>query len=196
MLRRMPPSAPDPDRRSERARQAILDASLALIGELGYDNVTIEAIARRAGCGKQTIYRWWPSKGAVVLEAATRSLDPVVAFPDSGNLAADLRTHLKGIVKLIATTDFGAAYRGLIAAGQSDPELLRAISDKVIEPNIEAFGRRITQARERGEIRADADVQVLRDLLYGVIEYRLVHAMPIKPGYVDAVLAIALDGAR
>ena len=93
----MAESTPDAGRRNERARLAILDASLALVGELGYDNVSIEAIARRAGVGKQTIYRWWPSKGAVVLEAATHSLDPVVKFPDTGDVVADLR-RAEGVV--------------------------------------------------------------------------------------------------
>ena len=70
----MPPSTPDPARRNERSRRAILDATVALIGELGYEQVSIEAIAKRAGVGKQTIYRWWPSKGAVALEALDERL--------------------------------------------------------------------------------------------------------------------------
>jgi AcrR family transcriptional regulator len=192
----MPANAPDPGRRNERSRQAILDASMALIGEVGYDHVSIEAIARRAGVGKQTIYRWWPSKGAVVLEAATHSLDPVVVFPDTGDIVADLRTQLKGIVKLIATTGFGAAYRGLVAAGQSDPELLRALFERIIQPNVEAFGQRVGAARERGELRADADLRALRDVLYGFIEYRLLHGMPITPRHIDALLEVTFRGVR
>jgi AcrR family transcriptional regulator len=192
----MPASSPDPGRRNERSRRAILDASISLIGECGYDNVSIEAIARRAGVGKQTIYRWWPSKGAVVLEAATQSLDPVVAFPDTGDIVADLRVQLTGILEVITTTGFGSAYRGLIAAGQSDPGLLGALFDQIIEPNINGFGARITVAQERGEVRADADVQTLRDVLYGVIEYRLLHAMPVEPRHIDAVLEIAFQGVR
>lgn len=139
----MPANPPDPSRRNERSRRAILDATLSLIAELGYDNVSIEAIARQAGVGKQTIYRWWPSKGAVALEAATHRLDPVVVYPDSGDNVADLRAQLTGIVELIATTGFGPAYRGQMAAGQSDPHLVGAVFDKVIEPNIAAFRDRI-----------------------------------------------------
>lgn len=169
---------------------------MSLIAELGYDNVSIEAIAKRAGCGKQTIYRWWPSKGAVVLEAATRSLDPVVAFPDTGDIVADLRGQLLGILELISTTGFGAAYRGVIAAGQSDPGLLNAVYEQIIEPNVKGFGARAALAQERGEIRADADVQTLRDVLYGVIEYRMFHAMPLEPQHIDALLAIAFQGVR
>jgi len=169
---------------------------MSLIGEGGYDSVSIEAIARRACVGKQTIYRWWPSKGAVVLEAATQSLDPAVAFPDTGDVVADLRIHLMAILAVITTTGFGLAYRGLIADGQSDPDLLRTVFDQIVEPNITAFGARIALAQERGEIRADADVPTLRDVLYGVIEYRLFHAMPIEPRHIDAVLEIAFHGVR
>ena len=186
----------DPGRRSEDSRRAILAASLSLINEVGYDNVSIEAIARRACVGKQTIYRWWPSKGAVVLEAATQSLDPVVVFPDTGDIVADLRVQLTGILELIATTGFGAAYRGVIAAGQSDPTLLNAVFDQIIQPNVTAFGARIATAQKHGEIRADADVHTLRDVLYGVIEYRMFHAMPIEPPHIDAVLELAFRGVR
>lgn len=183
-----------PANRSEHSRRAILDASISMICELGYDNISIEAIARRAGVSKQTIYRWWPSKGAVVLEAATESLNTVVALPDTGDITADLRTQLTLILDAIANTGFGPAYRGLIAAGQSDPALLRALFDQIIEPNITAFGARTALAQERGEMGADADRQALRDVLYGVIEYRLFHSMPLEPRYIDAVLEIVFHG--
>lgn len=182
--------------RSEQSRQAILDASISLIEEVGYDRVSIEAIARRACVGKQTIYRWWPSVGAVVLEAATHSLDPVVVFPDTGDFFADMRSQLVAILELITTTGFGAAYRGVMAAGQSEPALLAAVHKEVIEPNVVAFTARAAIARERGEIRADADVATLRDILYGVIEYRLLHGMPLEASYIDALLSVAFDGVR
>lgn len=169
---------------------------MSLINEVGYNNVSIEAIAKRACVGKQTIYRWWPSKGAVVLEAALQSLDPVVDFPNTDNLAADLRAQLNRTLDVVANTGFGRAYFGVVADGQSDRELLRTVFEQVIEPNAAGFGARLALARERGEIRADADVQTLRDVLYGVLEYRLFHAMPIESGYVDAILKIVFDGVR
>ncbi|MEV4089583.1 helix-turn-helix domain-containing protein, partial [Nonomuraea fuscirosea] len=80
---------PNPARRSERSRQAILDAARELVSEVGYAKLTIEAIAARAGVGKQTIYRWWPSKGAVVLDAflALSEAGPgrSMALPDTGD---------------------------------------------------------------------------------------------------------------
>jgi AcrR family transcriptional regulator len=192
----MPASPRDPSRRNENSRRAILEASTSLIEELGYENLSIEAIARRAGVGKQTIYRWWPSVGAVVLEAATQSLEPVVAFPDTGDLESYLRVRLTGLLAVLTTAGFGAAYRGLIAAGQSDPNLLRAVYDQILEHHIADFGAKIALAQERGEIPADADVRTLHDVLHGFMEYRLFHAMPIEPRHIDAVLEIALRGVR
>jgi len=185
-----------PASRSEQSRRAILDASMSMIGELAYDNISIEAIARRAGVSKQTIYRWWPSKGAVILEAATESLSAVVSLRDTGDIVGDVRTQLTAILELITTTDFGAAYRCLIAAGQSDADLRRALFDQIIAPNIEDFGARVASAQQRGEMRADADWKAMRDLLYGVIEYRLVHAMPLEPAYVDRILNIVFPQGR
>ena len=185
-----------PANRNEQSRRAILDASVAMIGEVGYDKISIEAIARRAGVSKQTIYRWWPSKGAVILEAATESLSTVVTLPDTGDIVADIRTQLTAIVELITTTGFGPAYRCLIAAGQSDPDLLRALFDQIIAPNIEDFRTRTALAQQRGEMSADADWATMRDLLYGVVEYRLIHAMPLEPEYIDRVLKIVFHRAR
>jgi AcrR family transcriptional regulator len=193
----MTPDAPDPTRRSEHSRRAILAAALALIGEHGYDGVSIEAIAKRAGCGKQTIYRWWPSKGAVVLEALDDSLSSVADFPDTGDIVEDLRTQMMGVSELLGSTAVGPVYRGLLAAAQSDTAISRAHLEQVIEPATVACRARIVRAQERGEMRADADPQALIDLLYGAIYYRLLlHTRPLEPEQIEAALEITFDGLR
>ncbi|SDT42751.1 TetR/AcrR family transcriptional regulator [Microlunatus soli] len=192
----MPAASPDPHRRSEQSRRAILAATVELVGDLGYEQVSIEAIARQAGVGKQTIYRWWPSKGAVTLDALDESLDAVVDFPDTGDIVADLRTQMLGVSRLL-TTRVGRVYQGLVAAAQSDPRLSRAHLDRVIEPAVLACRRRLATGVERGELRADIDLQGLIDLLYGVIYYRLLlHTRPLDDDQIDAVLEIAFSGAR
>lgn len=193
----MPSSTPDPARRNERSRRAILAAAIALIGELGYERVSVEAIAKRAGVGKQTIYRWWPSKGAVMLEALDESLGPVVDFPDSGDIVEDLRAQMHGVTQLFGETEVGRLYQGLIAAAQCDPALSRAHIDQVIEPASVAGRERLARAQERGEMRADADIQALIDMLYGAIYYRLLlHTRPLEPEQIDAALDIAFEGLR
>ena len=190
-------STPDPARRNERSRRAILSAAVALIGEIGYDRVSIEAIAKRAGVGKQTIYRWWPSKGAVALEALDDSLATVVDFRDSGDIVEDLRHHMRGVTQLLDSTQIGPVIQGLIAAAQSDPALSRAHLEKVIQPATVAWRDRIARAQDRGELRADADPEAIIDMLFGAMYFRLLlHTRPSEPEQIDAALDIALRGLR
>ncbi len=130
------PRTPDSTRRSERSRRAIYEAALSLVGEAGYARTTIEGIAARAGVGKQTIYRWWPSKAAVLLEAfidlgeqaakAAGSGDGVYEFPDTGDLAADLRTVLRATVDELVDPRYEAPTRALTAAGRRRPPWARS----------------------------------------------------------------------
>lgn len=192
----MATTQPDASRRNERSRQAILAAAIDLVAELGYAKASIEGIARRAGVGKQTIYRWWPSKGAVVLEALDDSLSTVVGFPDSGDIVEDLRVQMTGVSQLFRT-ELGAVYQGLIAAAQSDPALSRAHVDQVIQPAIVACRARLAVAQERGELRSDIDVQAMIDMLWGALYYRLLlHETPLETRQVDEVLKIAFEGLR
>jgi AcrR family transcriptional regulator len=195
--------APDRTRRSERSHRAILDATVALVAELGYEQVSVEAIAKRAGVGKQTIYRWWPSKGAVALEALDERLRTAPGggssgdWPDSGDVVEDLRTQMYGVTQLFTSLEVRSLYQGLIAAAQSDPALSRAHVDQLIEPASVACRARLARAKERGEIRADADVQTLIDMLYGAAYYRLLlHTRPLELAQIDAALDIAFRGLR
>ena len=199
----MSATTPDPTRRNERSRRAILDAAIALIAELSYDRVSIEAIAKRAGVGKQTIYRWWPSKGAVALEALDERLRTAPGggssgdWPDTGDVLEDLRTQMHGVTQLFSSPEVGPLCQGLIAAAQSDPALSRAHIEQLIEPASIACRARLARAQERGELRADADCQELIDLLYGAIYYRLLlHTRPLKPQQIDAALDITFEGLR
>jgi AcrR family transcriptional regulator len=188
---------PDPTRRNERSRRAILDAAVALIGDLGYEQTSIEAIAKRAGVGKQTIYRWWPSKGAVALEALDESLGTVVDFADTGDIVEDLRTHMTGVTNLLNSTRLGPVVQGLIAAAQSDPAISRAHLEKVIEPANTFWLARIARAQASGELRVDADPQTIIEMLFGAMYFRLlVNTRPSKPEQIDAALDIAFRGLR
>lgn len=193
----MSSSTPDPTRRSERSRQAILAAAIALISEHGYDRVSIEAIAKRAGVGKQTIYRWWPSKGAVALEALDDSLATVVDFQDTGDIIEDLRHHMQGVTRLIGSTEIGPVIQGIIAAAQSDPALSQAHLERVIHPANVAWLDRIARAQASGEMRSDADPQAIIDMLFGAMYFRLLlHTRPSEPEQIDAALDVALKGLR
>jgi AcrR family transcriptional regulator len=185
---------PDPTRRNERSRRAILTAAADLLGEVGYTKLTVEAIAARAGVGKQTIYRWWPDKGAVVLDAylALVEADQELDFPDSGDLEADLRLVLGSLVDSLADPRFERRYRALLAAIQDEPELAAGLLDRLLEPWLEATRQRLRAAHRAGQI-ADVDLEVAAELLYGTVYYRwLLRTGPITREYVDAVVAITL----
>ncbi|MFI7232578.1 TetR/AcrR family transcriptional regulator [Nonomuraea angiospora] len=152
---------------------AILAAALELCAEHGYGNVTVEAIAARAGASKKTIYRWWPSKGAVVLEAIVTNAQAGTPFPDTGDITADLRVQMTGVIEVLTSPQIGSAYTGLIAEAQHDATLMEALVGQLIRPRVDVVIGRLRQAQERGELRDDADLQLVTELLYGPIYYRM-----------------------
>lgn len=185
---------PNPARRNERSRQAILTATADLIGEVGYTKLAVEAIAARAGVGKQTIYRWWPDKGAVVLDAylALVGADQGLTFPDSGDLEADLRVVLETMVDSLTDPAFDQRYRALLTAIQDDPKLSAALFDRLLKPWLDATKERLRAAQHAGKIR-DVDFDVAAELLYGPIYYRwLLRTGSMSRQYVDAVMTLVL----
>ncbi|ETK35295.1 TetR/AcrR family transcriptional regulator [Microbispora sp. ATCC PTA-5024] len=184
--------APNAARRSESSRRAILTAAQELCGENGYGRLTIEAIAARAGVSKKTIYRWWPSKGAVVLElideTATATADP----PDTGDLAADLHTQLTEVIGILTPPHTSPA-AGLIAEALHDPDLARDLRQHLIEPRIARFKDRLRRAQDQGQLPSDADLDVALDLLYGPLYHRLAfHLGMPDPSYLDTLITHAL----
>jgi AcrR family transcriptional regulator len=190
-------TTPNPDRRSERARQAILDAALDLCQEQSFAGLTMEGIAKRAGVGKQTIYRWWPSKAAILLEALTERATATLDFPDTGDVVADLRTQMTQVVGAFTDPMFSAYSRGLIAAGQSDPEIAAAVVATVIKPRVDLCVARLKAAQESGQLRADVDPQDVVELLYAPLYYRLLlHTRPVTVEQVETILSLAFAGVR
>ncbi|MEU1122928.1 TetR/AcrR family transcriptional regulator [Streptomyces sp. NPDC005899] len=187
-------TSPSSGRRSERSRRATLDAALELCSEKGYGRVTVEAIAARAGVSKKTIYRWWPSKGAVLLEAFTEALVGATPFTDSGDIAADLRTHINSAVQLISTAPYGPAYAGILSEMHHDDELARAVREQLVDPRFEAALGRLRSAREQGQIPAGADLPLAVEMLYGPVYYR--HVLRKPPQDEAAVAALVAHVLR
>jgi AcrR family transcriptional regulator len=167
-------------RRSERSRRATLDAALELCAEKAYGRVTVEAIAARAGVSKKTIYRWWPSKGAVMLEALSEMLADATPFVDTGDIEADLRTHVNGLVKLISTPPYGPLYAGILSEMHHDDGLARSVREQLVGPRVDAAVGRLRHAQEQGQIPAGADLPLAVELLYGPVYYRLVLRKPAQ----------------
>jgi AcrR family transcriptional regulator len=191
---------PDSTRRSERSRRAIFDAALALVGEVGFARTTVEGIAARAGVGKQTIYRWWPSKAVVLFDAyldlADRAAgDGEAALPDTGDLAADLRTVLRATVDELNDPRHEAPTRALTAECVMDPVLGGRFVERLLEPQLELYARRLRAARDAGDVRPDIDPRVALELFVGPLTHRwLLRTKPLTHAYADELVDHALRG--
>ncbi|MEU5895801.1 MULTISPECIES: TetR/AcrR family transcriptional regulator [Streptomyces] len=200
---------PDSTRRSERSRRAIYDAALALVTEVGYAKLTIEAIAARAGVGKQTIYRWWTSKGAVLLDAfldlgdqAARAAGENAGqaeiqseIPNSGDLEADLKYVLRATVDEFNDAKYDAPYRALAAEGLLNPELGAEFVEKLLEPQLQLYVKRVEQARDAGQVAPGVDPRIALELWAGPLAQRwLMRSGPLTHDYADKLVEYALYG--
>jgi AcrR family transcriptional regulator len=187
--------SPNPGRRSERSRQAVLAAARELVTEVGYARVTIEAIAARAGVGKQTIYRWWPSKGAVIFDSflALSEGGEGIRLPDTGDLAADLRTVMRATVAEFADPAFEAPLRALTAQIVDDPALAALYRERLAGPVDEAKKERLRSGQRAGQLRADADLDLVLEVLYAPLQQRWLHRSgPLTAEYADALVDVTL----
>ncbi|MEU8732898.1 TetR/AcrR family transcriptional regulator [Streptomyces tendae] len=188
---------PDHSRRKERSRQAILAAARALVAEEPYEKVTLEAIAARAGVGKQTIYRRWPSKSAVVVAALLALSEDAdgqsVTLPDTGDLRADLVLVLRATVEEFADPSFDKLIRALNTEIANDPALAAEYRAKLAGPLDEAKKARLRSAREAGQLAPDADLDLVLDMLYAPLFVRWLHRSgPLTPAYADALVDATL----
>ncbi|MFI6867303.1 TetR/AcrR family transcriptional regulator [Nocardia sp. NPDC050406] len=189
------PETPSVARRSERARAAILTATTELIGELPYSKISVEAIAARAGVGKQTIYRWWASKGAVVFDAMLEmnSGPEGLALPDTGDIRADLRTLLRGTVVALTDPGFESFLRAMLIELQQDSELAGMYRERLLLPERAAVTDRLVAAVRAGQLRADANLELLLDLLLGPVQSRWTLGLGgLTEEFADAVVDAAL----
>lgn len=180
-------------RRNEQSRRAILDAALALLAETGYATLTIEAIAARAGVGKQTIYRWWRGKGAVILDALTDDRPAGIALPDTGDLRADLRTTMRATVAEFADPRLSATTRALTIETLADEEFGEQVRERLLQPQLDAIRRRLAGAREAGQVGPEADLGQAVELLVGPVFHRwLLRTGPLTPAYADGLVDLTL----
>jgi len=188
------PTAGSGRRRDPRSHQAILDATLDLVEDVGYARLTIEGIAARAGVGKSTIYRWWSSKGALVIEALGEVLDPPPV-----PLTGDTRSELSGIVAQamrLYSDETGARtiIAGLVADMHHDEDLRDALLDRFIRPRRAGNRVIVERAIARGDLPDGTDVELVIDRLVAPVSYRALVTWgeigdDLPGALVDAVLA-------
>lgn len=181
--------------RSERARRAILDAAAELLLLRGLGAVSMDAVAERAGVSKATIYRWWPSKEMLALDALLDWAAATAPPRDTGSLRGDLLALLRPWVREIRRQPFGPVIAALLNEAQSDPKFADAYRTRFVEPRRDAMRAVFARAAERGEVAADLDVEVALDLLYGAVYHRLLHGhAKLTDRFARDVVELALNG--
>ncbi|GAB2470418.1 TetR/AcrR family transcriptional regulator [Streptosporangium sandarakinum] len=184
-------------RRNEAARRAILDVVVDLIGRDDDAPVTIDTIAAAAGVGKQTIYRWWPSKGAVLLEAMTERADLDIPPPDTGTLAGDLETFLRATFHLAGQATMARLLRKVMVEAQLDPQMGEA-TRSFLARRRSALRGLFERAAERGETASGTDPDLLVDQAFGVLWYRILvgHAPLTEASATELAGALTAQAVR
>jgi AcrR family transcriptional regulator len=187
-----PPGRP----RSEQARQAILRATLKILGKNGFSDFKIEEVAAHASVGKATVYRWWPNKGALIADAFASSTTRKLRFPDTGSVYADMSQQMRQLIKVFRSRR-GRIVSAILAAGQSDKDLIEAFRERFLWPRRREAYATLRRGIERGELRKDLDPDLLLDSLYGPIYMRfLIQHDRLTPEFVDRLCALVLAGVR
>ncbi len=183
--------------RSEAARVAVLEAADDLLVERGFAGVTIEGIAARAGVAKQTIYRWWTSKTAILFDALLADAAEHFTPPGHGDLRSDLRDHLRQLATFLTATDAGAVCRALAGQAQHDPAVAAQFQSEFVAPQRERDREPLLRAQRRGELSQAEDIDLAVDQLVGPIYYRvLITGQSVPPEFTDALVDRYLAQAR
>jgi AcrR family transcriptional regulator len=181
-----------PRPRSETVRTAILTAAIDLLEQEGYGRLSMEGIARRAGVSKQTVYRWWRTPAAVLLEALNEYAAEHIPPEDSGRLERDLRRFIRLTVEELRVR-IGPLVARLMAEAQLDEAFAVEFRGDFLARRREALRDVLSRARERGEIRPDVDLDLPVEIAFGTIWYRVLsrHA-PLSRRFADELTAALL----
>jgi AcrR family transcriptional regulator len=188
-----PPGRP----RSEESRKAILRSTLKLLRqEGGFPELSIEAIAADANVGKTTVYRWWPTKGALVADAFSASADKELRFPNTGSVQNDIGLQMRGLIRIFRSKR-GRVVAALLAGGQSDPELLEAYRERFLWPRRKQAYQTLQRGVDRGELPAGCDFDLILDSLYGPILMRfLIRHVKLDESFADEICELVLPGLK
>jgi len=186
-----PPGRP----RSENARQAILRSTIKLLRKSSFSDLSIEAIASDARVGKATVYRWWPNKGALVVDAFAASTEDELHFPDSGSVYRDMAHQMNKFLGVLRSPR-GCIVRAILGAGQSDRELLEEFRKRLLRPRRQEAYQTLRRGIERGELPRALDLDLVLDILYGAIYMRfLIRHDELSESYVEEVCRLVIEGA-
>jgi len=187
-----PPGQP----RSEESRQSILRSTLKLLKQSGFPELSIEAIAADANVGKTTVYRWWPTKAALVADAFSVSADDELRFPNTGSVQRDMNLQMRRLIRIFRS-ERGKVVSALLAGGQSDPELIEAYRERFLWPRRRQAYQTLQRGVDRGELPAGCDFDLILDSLYGPILMRfLIRHVKLDERFADEVCGLVLQGLK
>lgn len=182
--------------RNVETEKSILSASYDLLLETGFGAVTVEKIADRAKVSKATIYKWWPNKAAVVMDGFLSSAADRLPVPDTGSVFDDILMHATNLSRFLISRE-GKIITEIIGEGQMDSGLAEAYRTRYFQPRRLEARLLMERGVQRGELKDNLDIEVVTDLIYGPIFYRLlVTYQPIDDAYVQQLVRYAFQGIR
>jgi AcrR family transcriptional regulator len=180
--------------RDKRIDNAVLRSTVELLGETGYAELSVDAIARRAGTSKPAIYRRWPSKAHLVHEAVF-PIGDATALPDTGSLAGDVREMVRRTAAVLTTPAARAALPGLVGEMAADLTLHAALLERFAEILSGGLTDRLDDAVARGEARPDASAAELVEAVAGITFFALLtHGAALDDSWVERTAALITRG--
>jgi AcrR family transcriptional regulator len=180
--------------RSERAHQAILAAARQLLIEKGFADMRLEHVAARAGVGKATIYRRWPSKEALAQELLGELAAPHIAIAATGDTRDEMLAAVTNPMRAVTETDFGPVIRALLSEIASDPSIGDPFRATVVAARRAEITRVIERGIARGDLRADADPELATELLVGPVYFRLMFGGILDLAFAERVVDNVMRG--
>lgn len=180
--------------RDEAAKKRVLDAAFELVGATAPGQVSVNEIAAAAEVAKQTIYRWWPSRTAVILDALVVGTMQATPFPETDDIRADFEAHLRTVIRLF-NSPTGRIVREMLAEAQTDPAIAAEFRERFWQPRRDLSGARLQRGIDLGQVRDDLDHEIVLDAIYGPLWTRLTIAhLPLSSAHARKITAAIWPG--
>ena len=175
--------------RDAEARKRILDSAARLLEDRCFDEISVDAIAEHSGAGKATVYRWWPNKSAVLIEAFRERIAEVLPFPKTGDFRQDVRQQLQNFTEILYWGRRGKVFRSFLSGALNDPDIAKAFREVWIRPRRAEARKLFEHAIEQGVARADLDPDLAVEMIYAPLYYRLMTGYgEITGAYLDQLV--------